>query len=224
MFEPLYLENCVRVVSLDGYRHDVSFSSHVQAWLTVLNLIGNVVHFFHGQQVKDLKIKGPCSFWQQNFKLLRAIPEVFQCTPQNTLATVTSKHTSSKRKKGSINHGLTEWLTMLRCCSYLFCVQHLPRLLDDDALVDGTHTAQRRWVCLHLHRGLLPWNSWGGSKLQRNLTHRPHGKAMKIGLIVSAKHKLRFDSKKRFLFSLYGLMMLPHHFFVWLVGSDEAYG
>lgn len=99
MFEPLYLENCVRVVSVDGHRPDVSFSSHVQAWLTVLNLIGNVVHFFHRQQVKDLKIKGPGSFSQQSFKLLRALPEVFRCTPQNTLATVTSKHTSSTRKK-----------------------------------------------------------------------------------------------------------------------------
>lgn len=108
MFEPLYLENGVRVVSVDGHRQDVSFSSHVQAWQTVLSLIGNVVHFFHRQQVKDLKIKGPGSFSQQSFKPLRAQPEIFQCTPQNTLATVTSKHTSGKRKEGSINHGLTE--------------------------------------------------------------------------------------------------------------------
>lgn len=220
MFEPLYLENCVRVISVGGHRHDVSFSSHVQAWLSVLNLVGNVVHFFHRQQVKDLKIKGPRLFSQQNCNL----PEVFQCTPQNALATMTSKHTSSKRKKGSVKHGLTEWLMMLRCRGYLFCVQNLPRLLDEDALVDGAYTAQRRWVCLHLHGGLLPWNSWRGSKLQRNLTHRPHSKEMKTGLIVSAKHKFRFDSKKGFLFSFYVLMMLPHHFFVWLVDSDEGYG
>lgn len=103
---------------------------------------------------------------------------------------------------------------MFCCCSYLFCVQNFPRLLDENALVDGAHAAQRRWVCLHLHGGLLPWNSRGRTKLQRDLTHRPHSREIKIGLIVSAKHKFRLDSKKRFLFSLYVLMMLPHHFFV----------
>lgn len=99
MFEPLYLENCVRVVFVDGYRHDVSFSSHMQTWLTVLNLIGNAVHFFHRQQVKDLKIKGPCSFSQQSFKLLRALSKVFQCTKYFGYSDIKTHIQQQKKRK-----------------------------------------------------------------------------------------------------------------------------
>lgn len=51
-----YLESCESVLCVAGERrrHDVSLSSHWQARMRILNLIGDVVHFWHGQQVKDL--------------------------------------------------------------------------------------------------------------------------------------------------------------------------
>lgn len=51
-----YLDSWVSVICVAGewWRQDVSLSSHWQARMRILNLIGDVVHFWHRQQVKDL--------------------------------------------------------------------------------------------------------------------------------------------------------------------------
>ena len=55
--------------------------------------------------------------------------------------------------------------------SYLLCLQGLPWLLDEDTLVDSTHTTERVRLGCHLQVSLLSWDSWGGRKLHRHLTH-----------------------------------------------------
>lgn len=60
-------------------------------------------------------------------------------------------------------------LIVVDSSSYLVSIQSLPRLFDEDALIDSAHTAQRVWLGGHLHGGLLSWNSWGWRKLQWHL-------------------------------------------------------
>lgn len=67
------------------------------------------------------------------------------------------------------------WLHYAFICvgtsSYLFCIQSLSWLLDEDALVDSAQATQRVWVGRHVHGGLLSWDGYGWRKLQVHLTH-----------------------------------------------------
>lgn len=50
-------------------------------------------------------------------------------------------------------------LAVVDPCSYPVCIQSLPWLLDEDALVNGAHTTQRVRKGRHLQGGFLSWYS-----------------------------------------------------------------
>ena len=61
-------------------------------------------------------------------------------------------------------------IVLVDSSSYLVCIQSLPWLLDEDALVNSAHATQRFWLGGNPHDGLLSWDGRGRRKLQRHLT------------------------------------------------------
>lgn len=84
------------------------------------------------------------------------------------------KHTCSFQVTNPIykkKHKNQMHLSVVDPSSYPVCIQNLPRLLDEDTLVNGAHTTQRVGMGPHLHGGLLSRYSWGWGKLQGHLAH-----------------------------------------------------